>query len=168
MSSIYSEIRNEVKACNKKLIYVIYTPEIYRVFKVIQEDHPGYERKRYTYKKLDGTPLYTESKFNEMKHSHRYKRLIASDLIKVDKKTTNITFNNDRANPLNRIKKLVNEKPIIVNVPTENNEGVETDIVEPPQQIRKSTKREKLKHIMIIIMINKSFSQSLWILHNHF
>ena len=109
MSSLYSEIRKEVKAGNKKLINVTYTPEIYRIFKVIDETHPSYERKRYTLKKLDGTPLYTESKINEMRHSHKYRRLFGSDLIKIDKKTKNIEYDNDRANPLNQIEKLVQQ-----------------------------------------------------------
>ena len=84
MSSLYSELRREVKAGNKKLINVSYSPEIYRIFKILKEDHPTYERKRYTLRKLDGSPLHTESKINEMKKTHRYRRLFASDLIKVD------------------------------------------------------------------------------------
>ena len=56
----------EVKAGNEKLINVVYTPEIYKIFKVLQEDHPGFERKRYTLEKLDGTPLHTESKANKI------------------------------------------------------------------------------------------------------
>ena len=118
---------------------------MYKTFKILQEDHPGYKRKWYTLKKLDGTPLYTESKTNEVKNSHRYKRLFASDLIKVDKTTTNINFNNDRANQLNQIEKLVNEKPIIVNVPKLKNKVIEKETVEPPQQIRKSTRERKVK-----------------------
>ena len=116
MSSIYSEIRKEVKAGNKKSINVTYTPKMFKVIEVLQEDHPGYERKKYTLKKSDGTTLYTESKINEIKHAHRYKRIFASDLIKIDKKTTCINFNNDRANQLNQTEKLVNEpvpKPIV-------------------------------------------------------
>ena len=54
-----------------------------------------------------------------MNYFHRYKRIFASDLIKVDKKNKNIKFNNDRANQLNKIEKVVNEKPIVVNVPKE-------------------------------------------------
>ena len=113
MSSLYSELKKAIKQGNKKLINVTYTPEIYRVFKVIQETHPNYERKRYTLKTLEGEPLYTERKVNEMKHSHRYRRLFASDLLKIDKLTNNISYSNDRANQLNQIHKLVIEKPAV-------------------------------------------------------
>ena len=49
-----------------------------------------------------------------MKHSHRYIRLFASDLIKVDQKTKNVEYTNERANQLNQIEKLVVDKPNIV------------------------------------------------------
>ena len=39
-----------------------YKPEEYIIFKVLEQDHPGYKRKRYTFKKLDSTLRYTESK----------------------------------------------------------------------------------------------------------
>ena len=142
MSSIYSEIRKEVKAGNKKLINVSYTPEIYKIFKVLQEDHPGFERKRYTLKKLDGSPLHTESKINEMKHTHRYKRLFASDLLKVDKQTKNIEYTNDRANQLNQIEKLVVDKPISIEKPKAI-KTINKPIEEPI--IRKSTRERKPK-----------------------
>ena len=45
MSSIYSEIIKPINAGNKKNINVAYTPEIYIIFKILQENHPGYERK---------------------------------------------------------------------------------------------------------------------------
>ena len=68
-----------------------------------------------------------------MRHTHRFKRLFASDLLKIDKDTdyNNINYDNDRANQLNQIHKLVIEKPITekinrpprdkpINEPTEN------------------------------------------------
>ena len=141
MSSIYSEIRKEIKQGNKKLLNVTYTPDIYRIFKVIKEDHPGYERRRYTLKKLDGTPLYTEKKSNEMKQSHRYRRLFASDLLKVDENTNNINFDNDRALKLNKIEI---EKPI-VDKPIKEKRIVHKVIDEQPQEIRRSTRERKQK-----------------------
>ena len=50
MSSIYSEIRKEVKAANKKLITGTYTPEY--IFKVLQEDHLGFKQKYIHLKNL--------------------------------------------------------------------------------------------------------------------
>ena len=118
----------QVKSGNKKLINVSYSPEIYRVFKIIKEDHPTYERRRYTLKKLDGSALLTESKVNEMRKTHRYRRLFASDLIKVDKNTKNVDYSNDRAQQLNQIEKLVVEKPVVIK---EKKKPVEKIITEP-------------------------------------
>ena len=135
MSSLYSELRREVKQGNKKLINVSYSPEIYRVFKIIKEDHPTYERKRYTLKKLDGSPLLTESKVNEMRKTHRYRRLFASDLLKVDKQTKNVGYDNDRAVQLNKveIEREVIEKPVI----EKDNKIIEQ---QQPQEIRRSSR----------------------------
>ena len=140
MSALYSELSKEIKAGNKKLINVSYTPEIYKIFKVIDETHPSYERKRYTLKKLDGTPLFTESKVNEMKKTHRYRRLFASDLLKVDKKTDNIAYDNNRANQLNQIEKLVVEpKPKVIKEKKEK-EIIEEVVEEQPKEIRRSSR----------------------------
>jgi hypothetical protein len=142
MSALYSEIRKAVKQGNKKLINVTYTPEIYRVFKVIEETHPSYERKRYTLKTLDGQPLYTERKVNEMTHSHRYRRLFASDLLKVDKDTKNLNYTNYRANQLNQIHKLVIEKPKVIKEKVVRQEKDNT-MQEEPQPLRRSTRERK-------------------------
>jgi hypothetical protein len=139
MSSLYSELRKEVKAGNKKLINVSYSPEIYRVFKVLKEDHPTYERKRYTLKTLDGEPLLTESKVNEMKKTHSYRRLFASDLIKVDKETINVNYNNQRAKQLNLIEKLeTTDKPKIIKKKKEAVKKIIEPPKEPPELIRSS------------------------------
>jgi hypothetical protein len=142
MSAIFSELRRAIKQDNKKLINVTYTPEIYRIFKIIDESKPGLEKKRYTLKNIDGTPLYTESKINEMRHTHRYKRLFASDLLKIDKDTdyNNINYDNDRANQLNQIHKLVIDKPITEKI---NRPPREKPINEEPQEIRRSTRIRK-------------------------
>jgi hypothetical protein len=50
---------------------------------------------------------------NEMTHAHTYRRLFASELIKVDKDTENVSFNNNEANVLNQIVK-ENPKPTVV------------------------------------------------------
>ena len=122
------------------MINVSYSPEIYRVFKVIKEDHPTYERRRYTLKKLDGSPLLTESKVNEMKKTHRYRRLFASDLIKVDKETKNIDYTNERARQLNMIDKLESDKPKVI----KEKKPVEKIIEEEaPQDIRRSGRSTK-------------------------
>ena len=139
MSALYTELKKAIKQGNKKLINVTYTPEIYRVFKVIQETHPNYERKRYTLKTLDGEPLYTERKINEMTHSHRYRRLFASDLLKIDKETTNTNYSNHRANQLNQIHKLVIEKPIVEKQKV-NTKEEETETIQEPQEPKRSSR----------------------------
>jgi hypothetical protein len=131
MSSLYSELRKQVKAGKKKLINVSYSPEIYKIFKVLKEDHPGYERKRYTLRHLDNSPLYTESKMNEMTHAHTYRRLFASDLIKVDKETENVSFDNHQANVLNQIETIVKEKPTVVKPKKVKNPNPEATLEEP-------------------------------------
>ena len=87
-------------------------------------------------------PLYTESKVNEMKHSHRYRRLFASDLLKVDKDTENISYDNYRANQLNQIHKLVIEKPIKEKVINRIPKDKPTQ-EEPQEIVRRSTRTRK-------------------------
>ena len=82
-----------------------------------RQNHPWFERKRYTLKTFDGTPLHTETKIIEMKLTQRYKRLFASNLLKVDKNTKNIEYTNERGNQLYKIEKLVVYKPIPIEKP---------------------------------------------------
>ena len=71
-----------------------------------------------------------ERKVNEMKQNHRYRRLFASDLLKVDKDTKNINYTNDRANELNQMEVIVDEIP--------------------SQPIEKNLELEKKKHNQIL------------------
>ena len=57
-----------------------------------------------------------------MKTNHRYRRLFASDLLKVDKDTNNINITNDRANELNQMEVIVDEIP---SQPKEKNRELE-------------------------------------------
>ena len=72
---------------------------------------------------------------------HRYRRLFASDLLKVDKDTTNVNYNNDRAAQLNKveIEKPIEDKPI------KEKKVVDKPTIEEPQQIRKSNRERKEK-----------------------
>ena len=146
MTSIYSELRKQVKAGNKKLINVSYTPEIYKIFKVLQEDRVGYEKKRYTLKHLDGSPLETEYKVNEMRKNHRYKRLFASDLLKVDKNTKPTNYTNDRANQLNLMDKLIVDKPVKMNKPKVIKDNIPID--KPVEEIRRSSRQRKERDVL--------------------
>jgi len=141
MSSLYSELRKQVKAGKKKLINVSYSPEIYKIFKVIKEDNPGYERKRYTLRKLDNSPLYTESKMNEMTHAHTYRRLFASEILKIDKNTENVSFDNKQANVLNQIETVAPEpKPKVIREKKTKPVKETIDESEEPKETRRSTR----------------------------
>ena len=115
--------------------------EIYKIFKVIKEDHPGYERKRYTLRKLDNSPLYTESKMNEMTHAHTYRRLFASELLKIDKNTDNVSFDNKQANVLNQIETVAPEpKPKVIREKKTKPVKETIDESEEPKETRRSTR----------------------------
>ena len=79
-----------------------------------------------------------------MTHSHRYRRLFASDLLKVDKDTKNLDYTNYRANQLNQIHKLVIEKPKVIKEKVVRQEKDNT-IQEEPQPLRRSTRERKEK-----------------------
>ena len=83
-----------------------------------------------------------------MTQTHKYRRLFASDLIKIDKKTKNIEYDNDRANQLNQIEKLVQQqKPKVIKEKTKPKENI---IVEeqPQQELRRSTRERKKRDIL--------------------
>ena len=83
-----------------------------------------------------------------MRKTHRYRRLFASDLLKVDKDTDNVAYDNNRAKQLNQIEKLVVEKPKVIKEkkkPVEN--IIEDDVVEeePPKELKRSSRERKQK-----------------------
>ena len=88
-------------------------------------------------------PATTERKVNEMTHSHRYRRLFASDLLKVDKDTKNLEYTNYRANQLNQIHKLVIEKPIVEKEKVNRIPKDKTISQEPQEIVRRSTRVRK-------------------------
>ena len=78
-----------------------------------------------------------------MRKTHRYRRLFASDLLKVDKETKNIDYSNDRAQQLNQIEKLVVEKPVVIK---EKRKPVEK-VIEEPKELIRSSRSNKGKRI---------------------
>ena len=79
-----------------------------------------------------------------MRKTHNYRRLFASDLLKEDKKTKNIELNNERANQLNQLEKLVVEKPAKIIKEKVKPTEKETQ-EEPPQELKRSTRINKGK-----------------------
>ena len=77
-----------------------------------------------------------------MRKTHKYKRLFASDLLKVDKATKNVIYDNDRANQLNQIDKLVIEKPNIIK---EKPKKINNIVEDAPQELRRSIRERKQK-----------------------
>ena len=77
-----------------------------------------------------------------MRKTHRYRRLFASDLIKVDKNTKNIDYTNERARQLNMIDKLESDKPKVIR----EKKPVEK-IIEAPQELIRSSRTNKGKRI---------------------
>ena len=78
-----------------------------------------------------------------LRKTHRYRRLFASDLLKVDKDTDNVAYDNDRAKQLNQIEKLVvAPKPKVIKEKKQPEEIIEEEVVEeqPPQETRRSSR----------------------------
>ena len=63
--------------------------------------------------------------------------------MKVDKKTINVEYNNERANQLNQLEKLILEKPIVVKEKAKKNK--DTVVEAQPQELRRSTRERKQK-----------------------
>ena len=85
LSQLYSQIRKMIKDGDKKYIVVKYSPEVYIIDKVLKEDNHGLEKKRYTLKKIDGSPLLTQQKMNNPNAPRNQKRFFASDFLPVKK-----------------------------------------------------------------------------------
>ena len=82
-----------------------------------------------------------------MRKTHRYRRLFASDLLKVDKETDNVAYDNNRAQQLNQIEKLeVKPKQRIIK------EKIQKEIIqeepEEPKELRRSTRTRKARDIL--------------------
>jgi hypothetical protein len=78
-----------------------------------------------------------------MRKTHRYRRLFASDLLKVDKDTENVAYDNNRAKQLNQIEKLVVEKPKVIKEKKKPVEKIIEDEVveeEPPKELKRSSR----------------------------
>ena len=80
---------------------------------------------------------------------HRYRRLFASDLLKVDKDTENVAYDNNRAKQLNQIEKLVVEKPKVIKEKKKPVEKIiEEDVIEEPEEpkeLKRSSRERKQK-----------------------
>ena len=71
-----------------------------------------------------------------MRKTHRYRRLFASDLIKIDKETNNVDCTNERAKQLNLIEKLESDKPVVV----KEKKPKEKIIIEPKERSSRSNR----------------------------
>ena len=84
-----------------------------------------------------------------MTQTHKYRRLFASDLLKIDKNTKNIDFDNNRANKLNQIDNIVEDIPIETQQKKpRNKKPIEESKIEESQsepELRRSTRERKKK-----------------------
>ena len=105
MTQLQSQLRQQVKAGDKKFIVVKYSPEIYRVHAILAPDNAGYEKNRYTLEDLNGEPLLTQLKRNNPNRPRSFKRFFATDFMHVEKDDieTNSVFTMKDANKLNRV-----------------------------------------------------------------
>ena len=89
-----------------------------------------------------------------MRKTHRYRRLFASDLLKVDKNTKNVDYSNDRAQQLNQIEKLVVDKPVVIK---EKKKPVERIIEAPKELIRSSRSNKAISYVNIRKKISEKY-----------
>ena len=88
MGSLFSEVRKMIKAGDKKLITVTYSPDIYQIASILKKDLKDeygvqYEKQRYTLKTMDGVAVDTQQKQNNPDKIRRKKRFFASEFQKV-------------------------------------------------------------------------------------
>ena len=96
MSRMYSYIRGIIKGGNKKWLTIMYTPEIYKIVKIMKPDHVGLEKSRYLLETLDGTPLVTEYMNQHRTRGHNSMHLFATDMIHASD-TTPTSWTNEQA-----------------------------------------------------------------------
>ena len=103
LSQLDSKIRKEIKQGNKKYLSVHYSPEIFVIANVLKPDREHYEKLRYTLNHLDGTPLLTQKKYNNVNAVRNEKRFFASDLQVIPKNTINDDISPLTVNKINKI-----------------------------------------------------------------
>ena len=88
MGSLFSEVRKMIKAGDKKLITVTYSPDIYQIASILKKDikdenNVQFEKQRYTLKTMGGVSVETQQKLNNPDKIRRKKRFFASEFQKV-------------------------------------------------------------------------------------
>ena len=89
MATLYSSVRKIIKSGDKKLLAVNYSPTLYQIKSILRKDIKdrtvgdnviSFEKKRYTLKNIDGTPVQTQLKKNNPNAIRKEKRFFASDM----------------------------------------------------------------------------------------
>jgi hypothetical protein len=89
MATLYSSVRKIIKSGDKKLLAVNYSPTLYQIKSILKKDIKdrtvgdnviSFEKKRYTLKNIDGTPVQTQLKKNNPNAIRKEKRFFASDM----------------------------------------------------------------------------------------
>ena len=135
MSALYSKHRKMIKNNKSKLLSLKYSPEIYKVYKVIKPD--DFVKERYLLKDSNNITVLTELKLNNPNAIRQAKLFFGSELMRVGDNNENIKNDKFYNNDDNLIDAIEND---------DNNDEPEED-QEPEQEILKPiiTKTKKPK-----------------------
>ena len=155
MAALYSKHRKMIKNNKSKLLSLKYSPEIYKVYKVIKPD--DFVKERYLLKDSNDTTVLTELKLNNPNATRQAKIFFGSDLLRVGDNDENITNNKFMDNDDDLINAVENDDDEVEHkhieplrrsprIPKPNKKYVEDQ--EPEQEIIKhiSSKTTKPKH----------------------
>ena len=171
MSALYSKHRMMIEKNKSKLLSLKYSPEIFKVYKVIKPD--DFVKERYLLRHSNDVTVLTELKLNNPNAVRQAKLFFGSDLLRVGDNNENITnndFNDNDDDLINAVEQdeqeerpLRNNKPIVESVepirrspriPIPNKRYVEDQEPEPEiiKAIPTKTKKAKpIEHIEPIV-----------------
>ncbi len=92
MSALYSKYRMMIKSNKSKLLSLKYSPEIYKVYKVIKAD--DFVKERYLLRDSNDITILTQLKLNNPNAIRPAKLFFGSDLLRVGDNNDNITDDN--------------------------------------------------------------------------
>ena len=124
MSALYSKHRMMIEKNKSKLLSLKYSPEIFKVYKVIKPD--DFVKERYLLRHSNDVTVLTELKLNNPNAVRQAKLFFGSDLLRVGDNNENITnndFNDNDDDLINAVEQdeqeerpLRNIKPIVESV----------------------------------------------------
>jgi len=113
MNALFSSVRKMIKDNVKKYIVVKYSPTVYRIAKILEPDHAGYEKFRYTLETIDGQVVQTQLKNNNPNAVRRAKRFFASDFLPVDEDTEDQVAHDFKMEDAHKLNETQTEEPVV-------------------------------------------------------